>query len=115
MKDIIDQDKDALLERIAGKSYEEKYKMEITNRFNDLKERVDHENDISDMLGFKDKADSLRTQYSNRIDNETEYTQDPDTGDKISDIHGDSNSDDPKPKKVMNKMAREITDRKSVV
>jgi len=109
VKDIIDQDKDALLERIAGKSYEEKYKMEITNRFNDLKKRVDHENDISDMLGFKDKADSLRTQYSNRIDNETEYTQDPDTGDKISDVHGDINADASKPKKVMNKMAREIT------
>lgn len=109
VKDIIDQDRDALLQRIKGKSYEDKFKTEITNKFNDLKDRVEHENDISDMLGFKDKADSLRTQYSNRIDNEVEYDPTPMPGGEFADGHKGAEPVVPSIKKTKNVMVRSLT------
>ena len=86
-----------------------KYKGDINKTFDDLKDRVERANNISYMLGFKDKADSLRTQFSNRIDNEPE--NDPSTGGNGHGGIAEPGLEDPKPKKkvTINVIARNIT------
>lgn len=70
VRQVIEQDKQAVLEAIKGKPYESKYRTRVLTDFMDLEDRVEETKDISDLLGFKDKADSKRTAYFNQIDNE---------------------------------------------
>lgn len=72
VKKVIEQDKQSVLEALKGKMYEEKYREDALRDFMDLEERAEQTSDISEMLGFKDKADSKRTYYFNLIDNEAE-------------------------------------------
>ncbi|MBO4458248.1 MAG: BREX system P-loop protein BrxC [Butyrivibrio sp.] len=58
VKQIIDQDKQKVLDRLTGKSFESELKTAVIQDFMDLTTRAEDTNDISDMLGFKDKADS---------------------------------------------------------
>ena len=106
---IIEQDRSILLKSIEGKWFEDKYKGDINKTFDDLKDRVERANNISYMLGFKDKADSLRTQFSNRIDNEPE--EDPSTGGNGHSGIAEPGPVDPKPMKkvTINVIARNIT------
>ena len=57
--DVIEQDKNNVLNYMKDQFYEAEYKTKVTQEFMDLEERAKAESDISDMLGFKDKADSL--------------------------------------------------------
>ena len=75
VKAIIKSDLESLLDALEGMPYEEKYKDEIENKFNTLIDEVDRQNDISYMLGYKDKADSLVTQYLDRFDKEVIETE----------------------------------------
>lgn len=59
VKPIIEQDRKTVLERLAGKEYEEELKNDVVKAFTSLEEEAEKANDISYLLGFKDKADSL--------------------------------------------------------
>lgn len=67
--ELIEQDKQNVLSFIEGKFYEEQYKAEVIKAFFDLEERASRENNISNMLGFKDKADSLCKMYIAKFSN----------------------------------------------
>ena len=67
--DFIEQDKQNVLSFMQGKSYEEEYRPEVMKAFHDLEERASRENNISNMLGFKDKADSLCKSYITKFSN----------------------------------------------
>ena len=113
VKQIIEQDKESLLSALEGKPYEEKYKAEIIEKFRDLKDRVEESSDISWMLGFKDKADSLTEQYLNKFDNEETYPT-PEGGQETggsSVADGESGGDVVKPsqKKKINVFAKTLT------
>ncbi len=69
--DVIEQDKNNVLNFIKGQYYEDDYKSKVSAEFFDLSERAKSENDISDMLGFKDKADSLCKTWLDRFANMT--------------------------------------------
>ena len=58
VKQIIQQDKQKVLDKIAGKEYEDQFKQDVIKDFMELEDRASRTSDISDMLGFKDKADS---------------------------------------------------------
>ena len=75
VKKRIEQDRDILLSHIDNNPVEEKYRKEITDRFAVFLDEVEKANDISVMLGYKDKADSLMNQYFNKFDNEPPYPE----------------------------------------
>ena len=54
---------------ITGQPYEKDVNAEIRNAFYDLTVRASEEKDISNLLGFKDKADSLCKRYLDRFTN----------------------------------------------
>lgn len=121
VKQVIEQDKEAVLEAMNGKSYENKYREQVLRDFMDLEDRVDKINDISEMLGFKDKADSKREMYFNLIDNEAEELQEAGGEQGEQPINGSDqtgtgvpvqlpqpNPNKPKQKKVRNIMARNL-------
>lgn len=63
VKEIIDSDRQTALNALEGQTFEDVYKPKVLQAFSDLTERAERQNDISDMLGFKDKADSLLKTY----------------------------------------------------
>jgi len=67
VKQIIEQDKQKVLDKLAGKEYESEYKQQVIQDFMELEDRANSTNDISDMLGFKDKADSKCVTWLNKI------------------------------------------------
>ena len=67
VKQVIKSDEDTVLNYIKGQPYEEKVKTEVKKEFADLSARASKESDISDMLGFKDKADSLCKRFLDRF------------------------------------------------
>jgi len=69
--DVIEQDKNNVLNFMKGQFYEDEYKSKVSSEFFDLAERAKKESDISDMLGFKDKADSLCKTWLDRFANMT--------------------------------------------
>ena len=109
VKAIIKSDRESLLDALAGMPYEEKYKDEIKNRFDALIDEVDRQNDISYMLGYKDKADSLVTQYLNRFDNEViETEKDKEEGNKGGEVQPATKPKTPQ-KITKNLIARQLT------
>ena len=73
VKKKIEQNKDVLISYIDNHPFAEKYRDEIIQKFKEFIDKVESANDISIMLGYKDKADSLMNQYYNKFDNETPY------------------------------------------
>ena len=69
VKQVIDGDMKKILSKIEGTELEEEYKAKVTSAFMDLMNRADSTGDISVMLGFKDRADSLCEIYLNEINN----------------------------------------------
>jgi hypothetical protein len=67
--DVIEQDKNNVLNYMKGQFYEGELKPQASSDFFDLAERAKKESDISDMLGFKDKADSLCKNWLDRLAN----------------------------------------------
>lgn len=65
---VIDQDCQTVLDRLKGKPYEAEFAPSASRQFTDLKDRAERESNISDLLGYKYKADSLCTQYLNKIE-----------------------------------------------
>lgn len=67
VKQIIEQDKQKVMNKLSGKSFEQDFKPQVVKDFMELTERAESTNDISDMLGFKDKADSKCVTWLNKI------------------------------------------------
>ena len=67
VKQIIEQDKLKVLNKLNGKEYEAEFRTQVIQDFRDLEDRADRTADISDMLGFKDKADSRCVTWLNKI------------------------------------------------
>ncbi len=67
VKQIIEQDKQKVLDKLTGKDYEAEYKSQVIHDFMELDDRASRTGDISDMLGFKDKADSRCVTWLNKI------------------------------------------------
>ena len=63
VKQVIEQDQKIVLDALEGKEYQSKYEVRVKREFHELSERATNEPNISDMLGFKDKADSLCKKY----------------------------------------------------
>lgn len=63
VKQVIEQDQKIVLDALEGKEYQSKYEVRVKREFHELSERATNELNISDMLGFKDKADSLCKKY----------------------------------------------------
>ncbi|MCD7882907.1 MAG: BREX system P-loop protein BrxC [Lachnospiraceae bacterium] len=63
VKQVIEQDLKIVLDALEGQSYKDRYESRVKKEFNDLLNRAENESNISDMLGFKDKADSLCRKY----------------------------------------------------
>ena len=51
------------MDALMSKEYQGRYEARVKSEFHDLLERATNEPNISDMLGFKDKADSLCKKY----------------------------------------------------
>lgn len=105
--DVIEQDKNNVLTYMKDQFFEADYKTQVIKEFVDLEERAKVESDISDMLGFKDKADSLCRTWLDRFANMTP----PDAPDVAPDVSsGEDNGNDTAPvKRQKTLMAREIT------
>ena len=69
VKERIAEDEQSVLNFITGQPYEKDVKAEIRNAFYDLTVRASEEKDISNLLGFKDKADSLCKRYLDQFTN----------------------------------------------
>ena len=67
--EVIEQDRENVLYFMQGQEYEEKCKPQVTSDFYDLENRARSESDISDMLGYKDKADSLCKNWLDKLAN----------------------------------------------
>ena len=67
VKVVIDSDRQTALNALEGQPFEEQYKGTVLSAFADLSDRAEKQNDISDMLGFKDKADSLLKTYLDKF------------------------------------------------
>lgn len=67
VKQIIEQDKQRVLDRLNGKEYEVEYRSLVIRDFMELDDRAERTGDISDMLGYKDKADSRCVNWLNKI------------------------------------------------
>ena len=67
VKVVIDSDRQTALNALEGQPFEEQYKGTVLGAFADLSDRAGKQNDISDMLGFKDKADSLLKTYLDKF------------------------------------------------
>lgn len=67
VKRVIEADEEAVLHFIHGQVYEEAVKAEVHAAFFDLAERAEKERDISNLLGFKDRADSLCRRFLDRF------------------------------------------------
>ncbi|MBR4090291.1 MAG: hypothetical protein IKK28_05385, partial [Mogibacterium sp.] len=93
VKKKIEQNRDVLISYIDNNPFAEKYRDEIIQKFKEFIDKVESANDISIMLGYKDKADSLMNQYFNKFDNETPY-EPPTPGEGTSSV-GESNGDKP--------------------
>ena len=63
VKQVIEQDEKIVMDSLEGKEYQSRYEARVKREFHDLLERATNEPNISDMLGFKDKADSLCKKY----------------------------------------------------
>lgn len=100
VKKKIEQNKDILIGYIDNNPFAEKYRDEITEKFNEFIDNVESANDISTMLGYKDKADSLMNQYFNKFDNDQTYT--PPEGGGCAGHVGEGDGDKPvAPKKTI--------------
>ena len=66
--EIINTDEQSVLNALAGKSYEADHKAKVVADFDDLRTRAGSQNDISNLLGFKDKADSKLKTYLDLFD-----------------------------------------------
>lgn len=67
VKQVIEQDMKIVLDALEGQEYKSKYESPVRTDFQGLLERAANEPNISDMLGFKDKADSLCKNYLDRF------------------------------------------------
>ncbi|MBR0092311.1 MAG: BREX system P-loop protein BrxC, partial [Lachnospiraceae bacterium] len=67
VKQIIEQDKQTVLDKLSGTPFEDELKTEIITDFMELEKRASGTADISEMLGFKDKADSRCTIWLDKI------------------------------------------------
>ena len=67
VKVVIDSDQQTALNALKGQSFEQDYRSRVIRDFEDLSSRAEQQNDISDMLGFKDKADSLLKTYLDKF------------------------------------------------
>lgn len=67
VKQIIDQDKQKVLNKLSGKEFESEFKSQVIQDFMELDDRAGRTGDISDMLGYKDKADSRCVTWLNKI------------------------------------------------
>ena len=64
---VIDTDRQTALNALEGQPFAEQYKGPVLTAFADLSDRAGKQKDISDMLGFKDKADSLLKNYLDKF------------------------------------------------
>lgn len=69
VKQTIKEDEKSVLKFISGQPYEEEVKSGVRKAFDDLGRRASEEKDISNLLGFKDKADSLCKRYLDQFSN----------------------------------------------
>ena len=117
VKQVIEADEEAVLHFIRGQAYAEMVKGEVRAAFSDLAERAAKEGDISNLLGFKDRADSLCRRFLDRF---ADMTPRGETlgGEKYpgTEKAGGSVEETPlgekfeaKPKKMKNLMARDMT------
>ena len=67
VKEIIQSDLTTTLNALSEQTFEAEYSAKVKAAFMDLERRAEEQNDISDMLGFKDKADSLLKNYLNQF------------------------------------------------
>lgn len=67
VQEAIEADKQSVLGALNGQTFEKEYSPRVVRDFNGLSERAKEESDISDMLGYKDKADSLLKTYMEKI------------------------------------------------
>ena len=118
VKQIIQQDKQTVLDKIAGTDYEEEFKQDVIKDFMDLEKRADETGDISDMLGYKDKADSRCISWLNRVAQYDEERTAARLKDYSDQLNGKAENDIPeetetkpeqKVKKSKNVLARSIT------
>ncbi|MCD7763957.1 MAG: BREX system P-loop protein BrxC [Lachnospiraceae bacterium] len=63
VKQVIEQDLKIVLDALEGQKYKDRYESRVKKEFNTLLDRATNEPNISDMLGYKDKADSLCRKY----------------------------------------------------
>ena len=106
--EVIEQDKKNVLNYINGQFYEDKYKAEVIQAFEELIKRASTQNDISNMLGFKDKADSLCKTYLDKFANMAAPSL-PDTSSAGGEVKTPADMTKPAPKRIKNIMARDIT------
>ena len=117
VKSVIEADEEAVLRFIRGQAYEETVKGEVRAAFSNLAERAAKESDISNLLGFKDKADSLCRRFLDRFADmapkgETQKGETLTGQEKIAGNVGETPLEErysAKPKKMKNLMARDMT------
>ena len=68
VRDVIASDEQTALNALERKPFEAQFKSQVLRDFADLASRAEKQSDISDMLGFKDKADSLLKTYLDQLD-----------------------------------------------
>ena len=109
VKLVIEQDQKIVMDALMGKEYQGRYEAHVKREFHDLLKRAINEPNISDMLGFKDKADSLCKKYLD------EFARIPDSQPVPDDQNdpnggGDETQMTPTPKmpKIKNVIARNI-------
>ena len=69
VKSHIEEDKQNVLTALKGKPFEEHHKKQVITAFDDLTDRATAEKNISNLLGFRDKADSLCENWLTLISN----------------------------------------------
>lgn len=108
VKQVIEQDEKIVFDALEGKEYKGRYEARVKKEFHELMIRATNEPNISDMLGFKDKADSLCKKYLDEFAN----IPDPDSVNPPVDPTGDGGENPvpptPKQPKIKNVMARNI-------
>ena len=109
VKQVIEQDQKIVMDALMGKEYQGRYEARVKREFHDLLERATNEPNISDMLGFKDKADSLCKKYLDEFARIPDSQPIPDDQDDTNG-GGDETQMTPTPKipKLKNVIARNI-------
>lgn len=127
VKGVIQADMRTALNALESYSFEEELRPQVLRDFNDLSDRAGRQNDISIMLGYKDKADSLLKTYLDKIAITVQKRREHEPGGTGEGGSGENNGGSKtlgiaesvhppkKPREVKNIMIRDITSKTWII